>query len=414
MTTVCSAWAVTILSFLSVGLSSAQERIDLPAEDRLLEATFEELYRIGSLSGQEWEQFGDVSTVAFDGAGRLYVLDGQVERIFLVDAGGTLVRQVGREGDGPGEFRRPGRLFVHDDGGFTVPDQFGARMTHFAATGELLRAEQGPGARVSYQGFPLVLVSVKNGIFLGHASIPTDLESGIPGADPMVQHPVVRVQEAEPGDWRPPEPLLWQDVRNRAQDVQLAEGRGFYTAQPFGDWDQVAYEPGAVVAVRRNMGRGEVDLVEVSATGDTVWHRRLQFEPRLLTSQVIEHTTEEIIERFSAMPDVSAPRLRAAYYESLYQPEYIPPVEGKPVLAASGDVWLASTEVADTFSVYYVVGRGSTNEPPRRALLPEGMYVTDATSTHVWGFLRDETDVPYVVGRRLVGWSAGARPQDGA
>jgi len=162
------------------------------------------------------------------------------------------------------------------------------------------------------------------------------------------------------------------------------------------------------------MGRGEVDLVEVSATGDTVWHRRLQFEPRLLTSQVIEHTTEEIIERFSAMPDVSAPRLRAAYYESLYQPEYIPPVEGKPVLAASGDVWLASTEVADTFSVYYVVGRGSTNEPPRRVLLPEGMYVTDATSTHVWGFLRDETDVPYVVGRRLVGWSAGARPQDGA
>lgn len=60
---------------------------------------------------------------------------------------------------------------------------------------------------------------------------------------------------------------------------------------------------------------------------------------------------------------------------------YIPPVEGKPVLSASGEVWLLSTETADTFSVYYAVGRGTTNEPPRRVLLPEGMYVSDATST---------------------------------
>ncbi|MDE2795312.1 MAG: 6-bladed beta-propeller [Gemmatimonadota bacterium] len=127
MTTVCSAWAVTILSFLSVGLSSAQERIDLPAEDRRLEATFEELYRIGSLSGQDWEQFGDVSTVAFDGAGRLYVLDGQVERIFLVDGGGTLVRQVGREGDGPGEFRDITGMVAMEDGRLVVRD-----LTHRA------------------------------------------------------------------------------------------------------------------------------------------------------------------------------------------------------------------------------------------------------------------------------------------
>ena len=83
---------------------------------------------------------------------------------------------------------------------------------------------------------------------------------------------------------------------------------------------------------------------------------------------------------------MSVPKLRAAYYESLYQPEYIPAVEGRPVLAASGDVWLASTEAADTFSVYYVVDRGTANEPPRRVLLPEGMYVTDATSTMCGGF----------------------------
>lgn len=335
--------------------------------------------------------------------GRVLVLDGMEVSVWTRT--GDLLFVVGGEGDGPGEFRRPARLFVHDDGSFTVPDQYGERMTRFATNGELLEAEQGPGGRVSYHGFPMVLVSVENGIFLGHPSIPTDLEEGIPGVEAMDQHPVARVRESEPGEWHPPEPLLWQDVRNRVQNVELGDGSGFYTAQPFGDWDLVAYEPGAVVAVQRNIGPGEVDLVEVSATGDTIWHRRLQFEPRQLTPHVIEHRAETLIKDYAAMGDVSIGKLRAAYHESLYQPQYVPAVEGKPVLAASGEVWLASTEAADTFRVYYVVDRGMTNEPPRRVLLPEGMYVTDATSTHVWGYLRDETDVPYIVGRRLVKWS---------
>ncbi len=338
------------------------------------------------------------------GRNRVLVLDGM--EVSAWTSTGQLLFVVGGEGDGPGEFRRPGLLFVHDDGGFTVPDQFGSRMTHFAADGDLVEAELGPGrGRVSYQGFPLVLVSVKNGIFLGHASIPLSLETGMPGVRMMDQHPVLRVQESEPEHWQSPEPLLWQDVRNRVQDVQLTESRGSYRAQPFGDSDQVAYEPGAVVAVRRNREPGQVELVEVSAAGDTVWHRYLQFEPRPLTAQVIEQVGEEFIRDYAARSDMSVSMVRAAYYESLYQPEYVPAVEGKPVLSASGEVWLASTEAADTFSVYYVVGRGTTTEPPRRVLLPEGMYVTDATSTHAWGFLRDETDVPYIVGRRLVEWS---------
>ena len=335
------------------------------------------------------------------GRNRVLALDGM--EVSAWTPMGDLLFVVGGEGDGPGEFRRPAALFVHDGGGFTVPDQYGSRMTHFTASGELLEAEQGPGGRVSYQGFPLVLASSKDGIFLGHPSIPAGLETEMPGVRQMDHHPVVRVQESEPGHWQTPEPLLWRDVRNRTQDVQLGDGRGFYAAQPFGDWDEVVFEPGAVLVVRRNREPGQVELVEVSAAGDTVWHRYLHFETRPLTAQVIEQVSEEFIRDYAAHSDMSVPMVRAAYHESLYQPEYIPPVEGQPVLAVSGDVWLASTEVADTFSVYYVVGRGTTTEPPRRVLLPEGMYVTDATSTHVWGFLRDETDVPYVVGRRLVG-----------
>lgn len=318
---------------------------------------------------------------------------------------GDLLFVVGGRGDGPGEFRRPGSLFIHDDGSFTVPDQFGSRMTRFSANGELLEAELGPGGRVSYQGFPLVLASSMNGIFLGHPSIPADLEVGMAGAEPMNQRPVLRVRESEPGNWQPPEPLLWMDVGSRTLEVSLADGSGVFMAQPFGDWDEVAFEPGAAVVVRRNRGPGVVDLIEVSVTGDTVWHRRLQFEPRQLTAEVIEQSGAETIRQLSARRGVSVARVRAAYYEALYRPDYIAPVSGKPVLAASGDVWLASTEAADTLTVYHVVGRGTTNQPLRRVLLPQEMFVTDATSTHVWGVMRDEMDTPYIVGRRLVEWN---------
>ena len=82
----------------------AQEVVELPAEDRILSANFEELYRIGSLMGGEWDTFGQIVDLDFDGAGNLYVLDGQAAKITVVDPEGNLVRQFGRVGEGPGEF----------------------------------------------------------------------------------------------------------------------------------------------------------------------------------------------------------------------------------------------------------------------------------------------------------------------
>lgn len=51
--------------------TTAQEVIDLPGDDRPLSPDFEEIYRVGSVSGAGWEQFGNVRLVGFDGAGRL-------------------------------------------------------------------------------------------------------------------------------------------------------------------------------------------------------------------------------------------------------------------------------------------------------------------------------------------------------
>ena len=117
----------------------AQEVVELPAEDRPLDADFEEIYRLGVLDGDDWDTFGRVGTVGFDGDGNLYILDTGAVRIYVVDLQGNLVRRFIGEGEGPGEFGgnyaaalelavlRDGRVVVYDPGrmGFALFDADG-------------------------------------------------------------------------------------------------------------------------------------------------------------------------------------------------------------------------------------------------------------------------------------------------
>ena len=99
-----TALVACAISLAGVPPLRAQEVIELPAEDRWLDADFEELYRVGSMQGGDWDTFGRIATVAFDATGNLYVLDTQAAGINVVGLEGNLVRQFGRVGEGPGEF----------------------------------------------------------------------------------------------------------------------------------------------------------------------------------------------------------------------------------------------------------------------------------------------------------------------
>ena len=97
-------------TILTVALSliasplAAQQVVELPAEDRLLDADFKEVYRVGAVTGEDWETFGNVHDLAFDRLGNLYVVDTQGARIVVVNPEGGFVRQLGGVGTGPGEF----------------------------------------------------------------------------------------------------------------------------------------------------------------------------------------------------------------------------------------------------------------------------------------------------------------------
>ena len=135
-----AAPAACLMAFMhlvgGIGLS-AQEIVQLPAEDRWLEADFEEVYRVGSLAGEEWEQFGEVHQIGFDEAGNLYILDRQATRIVVVGMDGGYLRSFGRVGDGPGEFKGAEAMVVMRDGRVVVADMGHQAYQVFNANGDL-------------------------------------------------------------------------------------------------------------------------------------------------------------------------------------------------------------------------------------------------------------------------------------
>ena len=131
------------------GRLAAQEVSELSGEDRTLAADFEEVYRVGSYAGDDWETFGNVRGVAFDGSGNLYVLDSQAARIVVVNPEGEFVRQFGRVGDGPGEFgdmNKAGIEFaVLPEGRVVAYDPTDRHFTVFGTDGEFERSVRMPG-----------------------------------------------------------------------------------------------------------------------------------------------------------------------------------------------------------------------------------------------------------------------------
>ena len=254
---------------------------------------------------------------------------------------------------------------------------------------------------------PVELHWPAEGSYLGTVLIPNQLELGWEGLERVTRMPLVRVRDLGDGRWSDPEPLLWLDISNRMHLISVPGDLPFViAAQPFGDPDFVRFEPGAAVVMRSQGNPGMVELIEVDAGGDTTWHRRVELAPRRLTSAMVDEVVERWVAGLVSQGYKGPARLRQAYYDGvyrpLYQPEYVPPAVGPPVLTASREVWIKTPELLDTLRVYYTVPRGDSTGLPRRVLVPESLWVTDATETHVWGVERDSIGLPHIIGRRLV------------
>lgn len=89
---------------------------------------------IGEMDGPAPFLFGRISGLDVDPEGRVLVVDAQAREVRVFSSAGEHEFTVGRQGDGPGEFRNPDQARFTSDGGFVVRDLAG-RFSLFSRDG---------------------------------------------------------------------------------------------------------------------------------------------------------------------------------------------------------------------------------------------------------------------------------------
>lgn len=114
--------------------------------DGTVEMQLEEIWRRGGEDDDE-VLLGIVTSVLTDQDGNLYVLDAQLMEIKVFSPDGELTGTLGREGDGPGEFRGAQQISWLPDGGIGVAQTFPGKLV-------ALNLDGTPGGEMTLGGDP--------------------------------------------------------------------------------------------------------------------------------------------------------------------------------------------------------------------------------------------------------------------
>jgi hypothetical protein len=97
--------------------------------------TLRELWRRG---GEDDEEifFGTIAEFLHDAEGNIYLLDGQLSEIQVFDQAGELLRTVGRQGEGPGEFQNGADMFWAPNGDIGVVQAWPGKIVTITPEGD--------------------------------------------------------------------------------------------------------------------------------------------------------------------------------------------------------------------------------------------------------------------------------------
>lgn len=106
--------------------------------------TASELWRAGG-DDEGDVLFGVISAVAVDDDGNVYLLDSQINVVHMFSPQGEFLGEIGREGEGPGEFRRPEGMFVTGDGNIAILQGMPGKIIRLTPQGDPLDNIRLPG-----------------------------------------------------------------------------------------------------------------------------------------------------------------------------------------------------------------------------------------------------------------------------
>ena len=341
----------------------------------------------------------------------IYVLDAQSTEVTMWTPDGSLIGWVGGRGEGPGEFADPGPLILFGDR-FQVGDN--TRYTTFTLDGEVVRTDGfPPGVGPLQPGMDLATVRRVFTRFQVFAMFEDGSVGalGLPGwvldgEMPEEDAPAIAVLRAsqDGGEWGLDTLGLlgFQDVFASLQHPEYGEIR---VNQPWIPADHYQMDPwnGSVVISRPLRTQpGVLELIEISTAGDTLWTRQVQLPPIAVTDDDIERAVDDHAPFFGEdADDARVPLLfRRTIRDAFTIPDHWPAAR-EIRLMSNSEIWFQPAG-HDNPGMWYSVRKGEEEAAVRSVVLPERFRPMDVNATHVWGVRRDEMEVNYVAGLRLV------------
>ncbi len=351
--------------------------------------------RIGTLDDPAYA-FRAVRLLREGPNGLLYSMHNGEAMLRRWTADGAPSGQIGREGEGPGEFRRPSNYGFFGDS-LWVFDLSGFRVIYLDLEGNLLGTST---ARVERSGENRSPVGptrpFRDGTYLARGvANPRLVASG-----EMTETEVLWV------DGTGEELARLDPIPHRPTDiVPLANPAGGvpFAPQLVTDAPLLEAEESAVVRVDRLSwdGTGEAEAVvrRQAPSGDTIALFRLAYDPIALDEDLFEELVDERVGGMWEMmqqfrPDLTRESFERQYREALYRPDFLPPVESL-VVAGDGSTWLLATDGGGSPPTWWVLGPDMS--PLGRVETPEGFDLKAVHEDRLWGVEMDELGVNYIV-----------------
>jgi hypothetical protein len=320
---------------------------------------------IGQLDGPDQYVFGQISGLVVDAERRIYVANPQTREIKVFSADGEFLRRIGRDGEGPGEFRNIDGLTLAPDG-IAALDPILRRVTVFAPSGEMVRTFRLARSSMVMGGYASIGFDSR-GRYFEDASL-----SRLPETDSVA--------------------VITYDANGTVTDTallavipkdQVTIQGNFSFPRPFSPQPSLTFGPRGTVY----LARGDEYRIDVlSPSGDSLRVIRREVEPRAVTA-VERDSARALLAQVFQMYGLKVPA-------GVDLPKWKPVIDGL-VVDSDGDLWVLMGQgpVSGRFewSVHDPEGRylGAVRTPV--------MTVTQVGEDYVAGTVRDSLGVAKAV-----------------
>ena len=395
------AAAPLALGVLPPGAVVCQEGSGIPHEDDLPGAT---LVEVLELDMRDAPLAGGVMGLAESSDGTVFV--GGSTEVLVFDPDGTYRGEIGRPGEGPGEFRALTAVGMHRDT-LWAADAMSRRVTRFLPDGSLLDVITPPRSMVR---IPSLLTLATDGSVFGKPLSPVGFGDA-DGSDESLFTVWWRWRGAEGAaaggpDAAVADTLIEIEVGDALMNIEV-RGSTLPLPQPFVAREFVAvagtepYGLAAHASRRNDDGLIVVERLRFGGVRDTAF--AVRYRPRRITAEYVDDLVDRMgvalaspfgAPERAARPDPDiARRLRRA----IHVPDYHPPLSDL-IQGSGGSMWIGR-EASPSGREWLVVPAGV--EAAARITLADDQQPLASTADYVWIFEFGSFDLPRITKYRL-------------